>query len=154
MYDIEIDGNRPKNIIPWLHNPPDERRCKAMSKRSGVRCKRLASRGKAVCKFHGGRSTGPIEPAIKHGYDTLEALKQRSLQRFKVAAEKESSIFKCDIAKWLERRLKGMDYTGYRRIRPAISDFVAGVLSARKLIKIIEGNPYHQKNPKVVFVKK
>ena len=30
-----------------------------MSKRSGEQCKKPALRGKAVCEFHGGRSTGP-----------------------------------------------------------------------------------------------
>jgi hypothetical protein len=35
------------------------RRCTALSKRSGEQCKKPAMRGKAVCDFHGGRSTGP-----------------------------------------------------------------------------------------------
>ena len=34
------------------------RRCTATSKRSGEQCKKPALRGKAVCEFHGGRSTG------------------------------------------------------------------------------------------------
>ena len=33
--------------------------CAARSKRSGIRCKRAASVGKAVCAIHGGKSTGP-----------------------------------------------------------------------------------------------
>ena len=33
--------------------------CKAKSKRSGERCKKYALKGKAVCMFHGGKSTGP-----------------------------------------------------------------------------------------------
>jgi hypothetical protein len=32
--------------------------CKAMSKRTRVRCRAPAIKGKAVCRFHGGRSTG------------------------------------------------------------------------------------------------
>jgi len=35
------------------------RRCQAKSKRSGQQCKKAALKGKAVCRFHGGRSTGP-----------------------------------------------------------------------------------------------
>ncbi len=35
------------------------RRCTAKSKRSGEQCRRPALKGKAVCDFHGGRSTGP-----------------------------------------------------------------------------------------------
>ena len=41
------------------------RRCTAKSKRSGEQCKKPAMRGKAVCDFHGGRSTGPKSEAGK-----------------------------------------------------------------------------------------
>ena len=40
-------------------------RCTAKSKRSGEQCKKPALRGKAVCDFHGGRSTGPKTEAGK-----------------------------------------------------------------------------------------
>jgi len=40
-------------------------RCAAKSKRSGEQCKKPAMRGKAVCDFHGGRSTGPKTQAGK-----------------------------------------------------------------------------------------
>jgi hypothetical protein len=40
-------------------------RCTAKSKRSGEQCKKPAMRGKAVCDFHGGRSTGPKTEAGK-----------------------------------------------------------------------------------------
>jgi len=33
--------------------------CKAKSKRSGVRCRAPAVKGKSVCRMHGGKSTGP-----------------------------------------------------------------------------------------------
>ena len=36
------------------------RRCNAMSKRTKLQCGGPAVRGKTKCKFHGGRSTGPI----------------------------------------------------------------------------------------------
>jgi hypothetical protein len=35
------------------------RRCQAMSKRTRLQCAAPASQGKSVCRFHGGRSTGP-----------------------------------------------------------------------------------------------
>ena len=35
-------------------------RCQALSKRSKQQCKKAASKGKRVCMFHGGKSTGPI----------------------------------------------------------------------------------------------
>lgn len=36
--------------------PPEPRRCKAKSNRSGEQCKRYANRGMTVCNTHGGRS--------------------------------------------------------------------------------------------------
>ena len=38
-------------------------RCQAKSKRSGNQCLKAAMRGKAVCRTHGGVSTGPRTPA-------------------------------------------------------------------------------------------
>ena len=35
-------------------------RCLALSKRSKQQCKKAASKGKRVCMFHGGKSTGPV----------------------------------------------------------------------------------------------
>lgn len=35
------------------------RRCQALSKRSQQQCKKAALKGKSVCRFHGGKSTGP-----------------------------------------------------------------------------------------------
>jgi len=34
-------------------------RCQALSRRSRLQCKKPALRGKRVCGFHGGKSTGP-----------------------------------------------------------------------------------------------
>ena len=56
--------------------------CEARSKRSGERCKNYASKGKRVCRIHGGRSTGAKTKAgkleqkkanLKHGMYTKEA---------------------------------------------------------------------------------
>ena len=35
-------------------------RCQALSKRSKLQCKKAALKGKCVCMFHGGKSTGPL----------------------------------------------------------------------------------------------
>lgn len=51
-----------KNVIPMLAIAGGKIvcvRCSAKSRRSGEQCKKPAMRGKAVCDFHGGRSTGP-----------------------------------------------------------------------------------------------
>ena len=40
-------------------------RCQATSKRTKLQCRRPALKGKAVCDFHGGRSTGPKTEAGK-----------------------------------------------------------------------------------------
>ena len=42
-------------------------RCQARSKRHGGQCGAMAVRGKAVCKTHGGRSTGPKKPYCPAG---------------------------------------------------------------------------------------
>ena len=35
-------------------------RCQALSKRSKLQCKKSILKGKFVCMFHGGKSTGPV----------------------------------------------------------------------------------------------
>jgi len=63
------------------------RRCQALSKRSRVQCKKPALRGKHVCDFHGGKSTGPKTEAGRqriadtktiHGEETHAKREQRS----------------------------------------------------------------------------
>jgi len=70
------------------------RRCTAMSKRSGEQCKKPALRGKAVCEFHGGRSTGPKTEAgkarqraavLKTGNYTKEAIEDKSRSALRLA---------------------------------------------------------------------
>ena len=66
--------------------------CEALSKRSGKRCKNYASKGKRVCRIHGGRSTGAKTKSgklnqkttnIKHGMYTSEVkLEARQLCEF------------------------------------------------------------------------
>jgi hypothetical protein len=63
------------------------RRCKAQSSRTKLQCSKPALKGKAVCQFHGGLSTGPKTQAgkdriraahFKHGEETLESKAERS----------------------------------------------------------------------------
>lgn len=57
-----------KDTIPTLVTARGKitcKRCQAKSKRSGQQCGRPAMRSKAVCNFHGGRSTGPNTEAGK-----------------------------------------------------------------------------------------
>ncbi len=65
--------------------------CQALSKRSRVQCKNAALKGKRVCRFHGGKSTGPLTIDGKqrcakaktiHGWETREKRKIRA-EKFK-----------------------------------------------------------------------
>ena len=47
------------------------RRCQARSSRTKQQCGRVALKGKRVCQFHGGRSTGPKTEAGKARLRTL-----------------------------------------------------------------------------------
>ena len=79
-----------KNIISTLVTGGGKiacRRCTAMSKRSGEQCKKPALQGKAVCEFHGGRSTGPKTAdgkarqraaVLKTGNYTKEAMEDKA----------------------------------------------------------------------------
>ena len=62
-------------------------RCAAKSKHTGNQCGKPAVKGKAVCQFHGGRSTGPKTEAgkarqraavISSGNYTKESIEDRS----------------------------------------------------------------------------
>jgi hypothetical protein len=72
-----------------------------MSKRSGEQCKKPALRGKAVCEFHGGRSTGPKTAegkarqraaVLKTGDYTKEAMEDRA-RNVRVLAGLEDAMY-------------------------------------------------------------
>ena len=61
-------------------------RCQALSKRTKQQCKAPAIKGKQVCRFHGGYSTGPKTPEGKarasaphttYGHETREFRSKR-----------------------------------------------------------------------------
>lgn len=89
-------------------------RCQARSKRHGGQCGAPAERGRQVCRFHGGRSTGPktaegrrrcAEAKLVHGRETRA-------QRAQVSA----------LSAWLRMcaAVLGISYWS-RRINPARS---------------------------------
>jgi len=62
-------------------------RCQALSRRSKKQCKKPALKGKAVCDFHGGKSTGPktqegrlriASAKTVHGNETKARREERS----------------------------------------------------------------------------
>ena len=64
-------------------------RCQAWSKRSKLQCKKSALKGKSVCMFHGGKSTGPsthegktkcATVKTKHGRETRAIRARRAIK--------------------------------------------------------------------------
>ena len=64
-------------------------RCQALSKRTKQQCMAPASKGKHVCRFHGGKSTGPVteqgrkrcaEAKTVHGRETREKRRVRAVK--------------------------------------------------------------------------
>jgi hypothetical protein len=64
--------------------------CQAKSKQSGQRCKNYAIKGKLVCRFHGGKSTGSKTEegrrrqkmaSWKHGHYSKEAKEEYRFMR-------------------------------------------------------------------------
>ena len=75
--------------------------CHAISKRNRLRCRAPAIKGKAVCRAHGGRSTGPkteagrqrcAEAKTIHGRETREARTERSLASARLAVLEEAGF--------------------------------------------------------------
>lgn len=68
--------------------------CQAKAKSTKQQCRRPASKGKRVCKLHGGRSTGPrtqegrqrcAQARLVHGRETSAARMERSLGSARLA---------------------------------------------------------------------
>ena len=70
-------------------------RCQATSKRTGLQCGAACVRGKRVCKWHGGKSTGPRTKAGRqrcaaartfHGRETRQRRAAHRIQARELAA--------------------------------------------------------------------
>jgi len=70
------------------------KRCQALTKRTYNQCAAPAITGKNVCRFHGGKSTGPKTPEgrqrcaearLVHGQETVNMRKERSLASARLA---------------------------------------------------------------------
>ena len=93
-------------------------RCAAKSKRTGNQCGKPALKGKAVCQFHGGRSTGPKteagkarqrESVITSGNYTKESIEERS-RSARMLAGLEDAMYvlrMTDAPRTRGRKLKG-----------------------------------------------
>jgi hypothetical protein len=98
------------------------RRCTAKSKRSSEQCRRPALKGKAVCDFHGGRSTGPKTAEGKariaaahtvHGRETQKQRAERSVASARICRlEDAMHVLKMTTAP----RARGRKAAGYRPI--------------------------------------
>lgn len=66
------------NFSPTITTPTGgvAARCQARSKRHGGQCGAMAVKGKAVCKTHGGRSTGPKTPHCPAGGTETSAIRK------------------------------------------------------------------------------
>ena len=98
-------------------------RCKAQSSRTKEQCKNPALKTKAVCKWHGGMSTGPRtkegiqrirEAHLKHGEATKEARQERSSKSvmFKYLTDLGNH---CNIF-YRELKARGRPPSGYARL--------------------------------------
>ena len=68
--------------------------CQATAKSTRLQCRRPATKGKGVCKLHGGHSTGPKTPEgrqrcaearLVHGQETTSIRKERRLASARLA---------------------------------------------------------------------
>jgi hypothetical protein len=88
-------ANTFKNYVWLIGGRISAFQCQALSKRSKLQCKNAALKGKRVCRFHGGKSKGPItidgrqrctEAKTIHGRETrdkreIRAEKFREMKR-------------------------------------------------------------------------
>jgi hypothetical protein len=85
--------NKPEKLLITAGGRIKCHRCQARSSRTKQQCGCPSLKNKAVCKWHGGMSTGPRtkegiqrirEAHLKHGNDTKEARAERSAMSAKL----------------------------------------------------------------------
>ena len=69
-------------------------RCQALSKRSNQQCKKAASKGKRVCMFHGGKSTGPVTHSGKQRCAEARTIHGRETRLIRIKRAKTLSELK------------------------------------------------------------
>jgi len=76
---VIVDINQGGGVVNNLEGEPHENipRCGART-RSGGSCGHYAMPD-GRCRYHGGLSTGPKNPRVKHGYYTKKAIAERKL---------------------------------------------------------------------------
>lgn len=82
-------------------------RCQAKAKHSGAQCRKAAMRGKAVCRSHGGASTGPKTEAGRqrcaaartvHGWEGRKTRRVRA-ENLKELRELETLMIKAGLVR-------------------------------------------------------
>ena len=73
-------------------------RCQALSKRSKLQCGKAALKGKSVCMFHGGKSTGPVTELGRQRCATA-----KTIHGFETRAKREYRAKKFDeMREWMD----------------------------------------------------
>ena len=113
------------------------RQCQATAKHSRVQCKKAAMKGKAVCRTHGGASTGPrteqgrqrcAEAKTIHGKDTRAKRAQNAVSAARLLLLRDLG---------LRIGLFGPEPTGWAGRRP--KDYpLTETMSAQELVALIE----------------
>jgi len=121
------------------------RRCQAQSKRSGEQCKKPALKGKAVCGFHGGKSTGPrtregrqriASTRTIHGGETRAKRRERSASdaRMRNFEDLIHVLGMTTAPRWRGRKPNG--YVAITTVEQAKAWIVADILRLQHKVKL------------------
>lgn len=130
-----------KNAIPMLVTAGGKvvcARCTAKSKRSGEQCKKPAMRGKAVCDFHGGRSSGPKTQA---GKDRQRAAVTKTGAFTKQAAEDRARSTR--VLRGLEDAMHILKMTTMPRTRGRKPLGYVPLTTLEEVVQFMLDNPLH-----------
>ena len=76
-------------LISLIGNRILAKRCQALSKRSKQQCRKASLKGKSVCMFHGGKSTGPITSNGKTRCSIARTIHGRETRSIRVKRSKK-----------------------------------------------------------------